>query len=212
MWRFTKTLQIILFPLQCVFVAIFVAQGYIERRPTCRSPHPHLCEEGSLATILHGTDNDSRVFLPAEFFGRPLFSNAFVWDIFLICSGCQLAEVPISSLLIWGKVPWQLFCKSCCVCVEHFLFQFVSRRYRDQLAELHIPPHLSGCLLNNYFANHAVCVDHFLFQDISLYIETNLQKCTSPPHLSGCLLNYFDNHAILCVCVCVCGTFCFSRI
>ena len=102
---------------------------------------------------------------------------------FLFRCGCQLAEVHISSLLIWGRLLDNYFATHA-VCVwSTFCFSLLVKDIETNLQKSTSPPHLSGCLLN-YFANHAilcVCVEHFLFQDI----ETNLQKFTSPPHLSG---------------------------
>ena len=137
-WR-KKFANHVLPSVVCVVVAIFVARGYIETNLQKSSSHPRLCEEGSLTAILHVTDYDSCVFLHAEFFWQTPILECVCVGYFLFRCGCQLAEVHISSLLIWGKVPWQLFYKSCSVCVEHFLFQFVSRGYREQLAQVHIP-------------------------------------------------------------------------
>ena len=89
------------------------------------------------------------------------------------------------------------------MCVEHFLFQFVGRGYRDQVPHP-LPTYQVAFLtiLQIMLFFVCVCVDHFLFLED---IETNLHKSTSPPHLSGYLLNYFANHAIPSLCVCVCG-------
>ena len=182
-WR-KKIANHVLPSVVCVVVAIFVARGYIETNLQKSSSHPRLCEEGSLTAILHVTDYDSCVFLPAEFFWQTPILECVCVGYFLFRCGCQLAEVHISSLLIWGRLLDNYFATHA-VCVwSTFCFSLLVKDIETNLQKSTSPPHLSGCLLNNYFANHAilcVCVEHFLFQED---IETNLQKCTSPPHLS----------------------------
>ena len=133
-WR-KKFANNVLPSVVCVVVAIFVARGYTETNLQNEVLIP--------SPLMWGRFLDSnfarhglwlmRLFACRNFLADPYSRMRLCGIFFCFCSGCQLAKVHISSslsLLIWGRFLGNYFANHA-VCVEHFLFQFVGRGYRD---------------------------------------------------------------------------------
>ena len=102
-WR-KKFANHVLPSVVCVVVAIFVARGYRETNLQKSSSHPRLCEEGSLTAILHVTDYDSCVFLPAEnFWQTPILECVCVgyFSVFVVDANLQKSTSPHLSLFLY---------------------------------------------------------------------------------------------------------------